>query len=485
MKNMKYKLIKENIKQEELVGLVDDFYLEAGKEYTLIEVCPRELNLINRLDIFIKLDAIQYIINETEEILPIKVYFDHLVAMTGGTCKERGNANKSKLSDFYKSFQETIKSISDKEFSEKESIIPLNDKNEPLNGAHRIASALYYNKKVKCIICGERSVDYGFEFFKSNSFDKYILFKYVGIMQEYQSDLLTGIVWPSVNIDIKDILPNVLLSHNLELSLDGLKNVVINTYSNEPWLGNPGNGFDGAINKATPCSGNNPLQVFIYKTSQNEDVVEIKNNIRNKFNLGKNSIHICDNTYDSVPLTLFTLNPSSCKILNSIKFYRYPKFIEEVIKISSENSGREFILSGSSLLGLLGLRHPNDIDYLAPVEIDSIYMDYHGINNGAQSFYTIDSDPYNSFYFFGVKFYSIKTFIKFKRLRAESKDIADIRLLKGFFSGDMGHFNSIYLKTRMKMTVTEIKIKNKSKKMLRKFGIFDLARKIYLKFRVK
>ncbi|CAH7044054.1 conserved hypothetical protein [Vibrio chagasii] len=478
-------IVGKSYKGSDISHLVDSFYLESDKTYKIIELDPVCLDLTKRLDIFIKLNAIDSIKSKKLDNLPSSLYSQHIIAMTDGRCEENGNTNKNSLESFFDYFSDIIESMGKVGFSAEQSLIPINSDFEPLNGAHRIAAALYYNEKITCVVCGEKKVDYGFNFFSKLGFDRYHLYQCIFLMQKHQTSILTGIVWPSANIDVNQYLEDVILVEELKLNDVGVNNFVINTYLHEEWLGTPENNFIGSVGKSNPCTGLHSLKVFLFKINKNTNVVELKESIRNDFGLGKHSIHICDGVHDSAPLSNFSLNPNITTILNIIKKYEYPSFINDVVNISkvSQNQNLHFVLSGSSLLGLLGIREPKDIDYLSSKPIGISEMDFHGTSNGIKDYVEIKNDPYSYFVYFGINFYSIEDFIDFKKKRNEPKDIQDIELLIEFVGYKRNYFSKLLHMSLLNYTLLKMVVVNKIKKLLHKLNMFCFFQKIYRYFK--
>ncbi|WP_019027519.1 hypothetical protein [Colwellia piezophila] len=471
----------------ELLNLVDNFYIKKQTKFRVLELDATDLNLVNRLDIFIKLQAIPSVQAGIKNDYSTSLYEKHIVAITDGTCKENGNKNKDGIQSYFKYFKSIISSIQLRGFDSDVSLIPVNNSLEPLNGAHRIAAALYFNKKIKCIVCDEGMVDYGFKYFSKLNFEKYSLYQAVSIMQKYQKDVLTGVVWPSSKVDVNKLFDNVVLEQELNLNTFGIKNFVINTYLNEGWLGIPEDNFLGAEGKSKPCTGLNQLKVFIFKVNNQNKVIDLKDKVRSGLGLGKHSVHICDDQNDSYALTKFALNPNIENILNTIENYKFPEYLKQIIYISKNKLQikSKFILSGSSLLGLLSLREPNDIDYLAVNDLHYDNMDYHGDNNGHNSFSNIYQNPYSHFYYFDITFYSAQELVLFKRHRGEVKDFKDIDLIDGIIDDRRSKKAKLASKIKMNATLFKLVIINKLKLMLLRFGIFNSVKTVYYFFKNK
>ncbi|MDC0506276.1 hypothetical protein OAN96_01640, partial [Candidatus Gracilibacteria bacterium] len=124
-----------------------------------------QINLINRLDVFVKILYIKaFLEGENYEYFK-KLYIDHIRIYNGG--KEE---HKNNYKDFLDDFHTLIKSFTEKGF-DHDFPIPLNSKGELLNGAHRLACCIYFGiKPVYKKSPSDISINWGLKWFQSNGF---------------------------------------------------------------------------------------------------------------------------------------------------------------------------------------------------------------------------------------------------------------------------------------------------------------------------
>ncbi|BBG84328.1 hypothetical protein KAM338_20700 [Aeromonas caviae] len=474
------KVLINKVNKKKLNGKLDDFYFaRLPMECDVIALHPEELDLSTRFDILIKVKALPLLLSNNNGIA-VENYKKHIVVITEGKCSENGNLNKNSIDCFINDFREIAINIRDKGFNESQSYIPINEHLQPLNGAHRIASALHFNREIKCVIIPGESINYEEKYFSDVEFSKEYIESCYLLLQRYQRNIVTGVVWPSLGFLPEKVTSNVIYSKKLELSSTGLKNFVVNTYLNESWIGNAKNNFSSSVGKSNPCFGNQPLTIFMMH-SKNIDLVHYKDSIRADLGLDKNSIHICDDSKDSYLLARFALNPNIENILNSIRTYIYDDYITMLLNLRKEIdcANTDYVLSGSALMGLLGLREPQDIDYISYQPIANIFeADFHGTHNGVHSLEQILSDSTKHFYYFDLPFMSPEEFMVFKNKRAEPKDLLDIELIKPYAKSSMSFFSKIRMRVKSNCYLIKVIIIANTKILLLRLGMFDFLKKI-------
>lgn len=116
---------------------------------SIIECHPLEL-VPNRFDIKIKYLYANALDRNLNIEIYKEIYYEHLLAWNGFKEYDKyGNCVKNKFEDFDSEFKEILFDIKSNGFDSERSLIPIFNY-YPLNGAHRIASALLYNKTVTC-----------------------------------------------------------------------------------------------------------------------------------------------------------------------------------------------------------------------------------------------------------------------------------------------------------------------------------------------
>lgn len=483
-----------NISKEKVLANIGDVYQSKliNSEYEVREVDVSELITEKRIDIIIKLLTLDFLFEDNEWLE--EKYSEHIRCITEGTFIENGSDIKNNLTTFKSEFKSICTSIKNNGFDSNISIIPVTKNMEPINGAHRVAACLKYNKKITVCVIPEVSINYDLSFFEKRGCSEDILNLALIKLMELSNKFVCGIVWPAANIknsDVKEYLPEVIKTKAIKVNKSGMHNLVCEAYSHESWLGTSENKYEGAWKKALPCYGdgeNNEVNFFIIKLNIKSNLIEYKDNVRSEFNLGKHSIHICDDNIDSTRLLKYFMNNDITKILNSSSPYLYSDFIKKLELLRRELyknnlTENDIVLDGSALLGILGLRKPNDIDYLARVDYKLKNADFHNseLKYHDSSLSELLTNPNKSLWVFGFKFLSINQLIKMKSNRNESKDLVDINLLKAFSTGNvllnfksniLGfiHFTKIKIRKFLVTIIVFLKLKTFLKKALQKLG---------------
>jgi hypothetical protein len=444
--------MRSRISKKELISSIGNIYKDKliDNSYEVIDVHPLELISDKRIDILIKLISSDFFIGLNHDKWAESIYEDHIRCITEGTFKENGSLTKHSLSAFKTEFKTILKSIENNGFDSDLSVVPVTKDMVPINGAHRVAACLKYNVRLKVCVIPEINVSYTPNFFKKRGLSNEAINAALIKLLELNSNYVCGVVWPASNVkneDVENFLPNAIEIKKVMVNKAGMHNLICEAYSNEVWLGTPDTKYVGAWKKALPCFGTSThreVNFFMIKVDNGIDLVSYKDEIRKKFNIGKHSIHICDDNIDSSRLLKYFTNTNLSKILNMSSPYTFPLFITNLEKLRSELYDKDLtendiILDGSSLLGILGLRKPNDIDYLATEDLKLQNADFHlsEMKYHDSSLSELMTNPDKYIWIFGFRFLSINELIKMKSNRNENKDQVDISLLKAFSRGGL------------------------------------------------
>lgn len=88
-------------------------------------------------------------------------------------------------------------------------------------------------------------------------------------------------------------------------------------YYGEEWLGNVENNFKGSQGKLVECFKNfEPVRVIAFQADNLEEVIEIKEKIRDIFKIGKHSVHITDTKEEAIRVARIVFNNNSIHFLN-------------------------------------------------------------------------------------------------------------------------------------------------------------------------
>lgn len=438
----------------------------------------------NRIDVIFKYLALK--LKNDAPILAHKIYYDHIKIITNGLFIEIDN-NKKKFQDFKNEFYFLNEEIKNNGFDEKISKIPLSKDGTIVNGAHRLAICLFYNKSVSTINTLEKSHNYNYFFFKTRGLEQNIL--ELGILNHISltSNNYLAIIWPISNKKIKYIseFKDVLYEKKIYLNSNGAQNFVAQVYKKHKWLGDFENGYSGAITKVSQVyNRNHPIHLIFFKEKSLKKVNYIKEKLRNKFSIGKSSIHITDNQEETLDLATLLLNENSQNFLNASKPYKFKSLFSKLKSLKEDLERNNFdsndiVLTGSTTLGIYGIREPKDVDYLSSY-IDLFSEEYQNHKSQIKFYSTpienLIYDSKNYFTFNGFKFLRLEKIKEFKENRNEEKDKMDLMLMENQKIKLTNKIN-YYIRN----TLTEYKFKTIALiiPISKKFGFYSIAKRIY------
>jgi hypothetical protein len=389
------------------------------------------------------------------------LYYRHLLVWNN--LKEQTNAHtlpsKEGIDQFVGAFCNTLQSIKRKGFDPAQSKIWYGyderygglSHYRPVDGEHRIASCLLFNKPVaiKKIEKINRSFSYSSRFFKNRKLDA----KYLDAMATEYATLKNNtymvFVFPQSYAHLKKI--ELLLEHygatvydkNIPLTDKGKFNLIRMLYGNETWIGNWNNKFSGIQNKMKcvfPPEAPHRVTVYLWECASSSIAKECKQKIRDLVRIGHHSVHINDNHEETIMYAQMMFNNNSVNWLNKAQLKLCEKFElffnQYKDWLTQKNYAIDhFCIDGSAVLSVYGLRDCNDIDFLHYG--NSII--HSGNNNlsdheGELKYHCTNKDniifnPENFFYYKTIKFVSPDILKKMKLKRNEDKDIQDIQLM--------------------------------------------------------
>lgn len=144
----------------------DTYGIDRGKDYPVEWIDPRTLLVSERLDLVAKVKYIEA--RESGQIAPFvrDCYEKHIEAFSYGTFKESGSKDKDSIKKYIDSFHQLIDAIKTSGFDASKSVIPVGRNNILLDGAHRAAAAIYFNKKIPIIRLPNAKIIYDSVYFR-------------------------------------------------------------------------------------------------------------------------------------------------------------------------------------------------------------------------------------------------------------------------------------------------------------------------------
>lgn len=475
-------------------------------DYEIYEIEARKLFCPERFDFYAKYLFVDHYAKGLDLSYAEDVYKRHIQAITGFTFSEKDHADKNSYEDFVAVFKKLIIHFKDGEFDKTKSLITLSKDGIPMDGAHRIVSSAYFNKKVWVIRMNklETGPVPNFDFFKNNLLlEKYLDAMALEYCNIHKNNLFISCLWPVAH-DTKlrqkaDELirqkVNVVCKKELKLSYNGLKNLMIQIYFKFDWLGTD---FRGIFQKLEPCYKKNQSTIFyLFESNSLDFVVEMKKEIRDIFKIDTNSIHITDYYRETKQIANLIFNQNSVNHLNKsnpTKFKKSYSLMEDYksIILNQNLSLDDFVVDTSLSMAIYGIRDAEDLDYYTtskmPYLIEEKAKIKGSINNhqdeirhhllGVDDMINI---PSNHFFYNELKFLSLENIKIMKKRRNEKKDRTDIKLINSFLDENkfkyvtLGIKNS-YLRKKRKLLIN---IKNPTITFLKYIGLFNPIYKIY------
>lgn len=436
----------------------------------------------DRFDVVAKYIYIKFLNRKIQSEWGKKVYARHLVAWNGA--KELSPA-KNSIQEYATSFNHIIQHIQNGTFNFNKSPILLDAKDHVLDGSHRLAAAVYFDKKVRFAYVGEKGApQYLYTSCLTKNDGKLVLqdgacpfynlssgvdyqspqkhhrtYQNSKMEQKYSDAVALEYAWLKKKNTFAVMLypttrgtktkeaaetlkaySKIFYYKRLNLTPKQALNLVVQTYLEEDWIGNIDNNFNLSDLQYQKCFTNNSdIRIFLVEADDVETALFIKNEIRSLYNIGKHSVHTTDAPDEMWRIATSLLNENSLHMLNNLDYSKCKNMYKMFLgfkKWLKENNidPNDVCITGSSTMALYGLRDAKDIDYLH--RIDHRYPDTAQIKShlSEKNYYPTNFDdiiynPENHFYFEGIKFASLDMVKQMKAKRGEEKDKRDVELV--------------------------------------------------------
>jgi hypothetical protein len=473
----------------DLLPLLDSHFHKNIKENQFFyDVKAKDLLVSTRFDLAFKLFYLD-VINENIELARF-VYKEHIRAFSLGSFSEPGNSEKNTADAFYKEFKKVYEDIKINSFDSSKSLIPLSENGSIANGAHRVASAIHLDKKVSCVNIDTQDHIYDYKFFHDRKVDTNILDLCAIKFTEYSDNIHVAFLWPTAqgcDEYVEKLIPNIVYIKNIKFTPNGAHNLLSQIYYGEPWLGTPENNYNGVKGKLAECFKSfSPVRVIVFQSDSLDDVLEIKDKIRRKFNVGKHSVHITDTKDEAVRVVRAVLNENGVHFLNNAKPNKYLSVYNKILKwkktlIENNINFNDSTLDSGMVLSVYGLREAKDIDFFVSGEVKVLGEEFESheleLNFHKVSKVDLIYNPKYFFYFDGLKFLSFEQVFLMKKNRNEMKDKHDVLLMKDLI--EKGFYSKIKIKIKQESLYFYIKFKRRFINFLKKRGLFDKFMRFY------
>ena len=500
---------------EKLAGSFISYPDEA--EYTIEKIPARSLFDYRRFDFGAKLLYIDHYIKGLDMTYAREVYSAQVKAITAGSNSEKGNDDKNSLEDFIKTFEYLILDIKENGFKADKSLIPIDASGYVMDGAHRLCCAAYFNIDVTVIKFKEWTVNYqtDWTFLEKNFLEEHYLDALALEYCNWHDNLFMACIWPrSISLPKEKRKADeyiasktrIVYKKKVRLNSKALHNLLMQIYSHMDWIGNVENKFAGVEAKIQEVyfNGIDSVEFYLLQADSYQTVFNMKQEVRKIYNVGLSSIHITDNNRETRQIADLIFNPNSLYHLQNATPDKYAKSFNNMLllkKILTENKLdlRNYVIDSSMSMAIFGIREAGDLDFFTTdgdeekeliknishciLECNDKYLSLH--KHGLKD---MIYNPENYFVFYEMKFLTLSNVAYFKQKKGENKDKNDVKLIAAFLSDNF--FNrtfSKFLRLRYELSIKRKMLKNRMYKVivyiLKKTGMYDVARDIYHKMR--
>ena len=453
--------------EEQFGRLNKNVYLKYSLSDRVEEDCvnARKLLCTARFDFYGILAYIDQKVKGVENLTWAKnIYKERTSAMTGHKLSEPGSDEKNSFDDFVSVLDALIDDFQYDHFDIDRTLVPVDKDYVPMDGAHRVACAAYFDKQIKVLRFTDREYQFkGFQYLQHELLPT-VISDYMALESaKWHNDLYVFFLWPQAHNNPEKlkkaqemIYTNTDVMYDVEykFSYEAIRNLLIQIYGHMDWLGNIDNGFQNVIMKVDEVwSSNGKVQLIITRGESCEYITNLKAEIRDMFGIGLSSCHSTDNMRETRLALNALLNPFSRDFLERAKptlFKNSYKLIDRFKEIVKSNSLLldNFILDSSMVLAIYGAREAQDLDFYCLPETDlSAFQSEKNIeehDDSQKAFYDLPVtdyilNPEHYFVFNEVKFMSLENLRKFKEKRYRQnhdlKDKHDIELIRAIGTG--------------------------------------------------
>lgn len=404
------------------------------------------LNRSSRLDLIIKYHYAKHFLSESHHLQFYReLYSSHIRAFNGYF---EDSPRKESLEDFLSAFHVLISNMAKHGFSGQEEPLLVNRDAQLIDGAHRLATAASLGLQVPTRVTTVQA-PYDDNFFRRKGLSEWAIREAIRLRIRDNPWARLLIAYPiahsltSQRIRETASMAGVVIGSVSErrVTLNALANIKRMAYESElhDWIGRDEDGFAGAHAHARQSGGSGKLRVFALHVDSPDALVEAKERLRAEVGVGNFSIHTTDSHAEACALGDVLFSTNGYDLLHRRNAQRdCAKFNSLVDSLSSELRERgissdDLILVGSAPMGLLAIRAPRDLDFLATIsdsrdwnltcaDSHSEYLEWYGTAGNK-----LIADPRLHYWFRGVKVIATQPFLKMKAIRREwPKDFLDI-----------------------------------------------------------
>lgn len=475
----KLKKSLEGLIEPEIFDKLSEHVLASGVEQ--VEIQHLALTY-NRFDLAFKLYFLKKLQGNSEASFAADCYKQHIGAFSDGSFREPNNADKNSYEKFEQTFVDIAREIKASGFDGSKSIIPLASDGSILNGAHRSAAVVFNDKAASVLKTDLPPRLFDFQYFKQRGVPTKMLDMAAQTFVEYDKNTFLAIVWPAAKgkeQQLTEILPNIVYQKKLKLNYNGAHNLLAQAYQNEPWLGPAERNFPGIHSKLTGCFPSfSAIRIFLFQANSLDEVLALKDKVREQFGIGKHAIHITDDQEETLRIARLLLSDSGMHFLKYAKPRKFDenRFISKSLSLNTSGlKNTDFMFDDYSVLELYGLRRNNELTYLTRNQQG--YSSDLAIGGSISNYF---DHPDNYFWYRGSKFISLMAAHSVKHARQTEQDKSDLTSINTMVKNSqlVNKLDALKCAFYFKKLTVIVKVKQGIAQLLIKLKLFELVKKL-------
>ena len=387
--------------------------------YTTRWVQPRELLSPARMDVMAAYLYAKHCKLGVDSLYAKHLYAAHIMAFNGA---HEAGSDKAGIDTFLSRFNDLLDSIATDGYNEALGPVPVGLGGVLMDGAHRLAACLAYDKPILALFCDVPTWEYSAHWLWENDWhgvtlpEPYLeamVTEYIGLVP----DAHAVTIFPQARMDRGKYggstfpPPGYIAGKTIQLTERGARNLMAIMYPGETWIDQ----------KTALCfpQGSGELRLGFVQGSH-EYMADLKTEIRAVSGVGNHSVHITDTPAETLRLAHALLNDNSVDWLN--RGERPSRFSGWGALVPGA------VVDGSAVLECYGLREARDIDVLrwpdAPESHNAETARYHAWTPSE-----IVYNPARHFWMGDTKVVTPEVVRAMKERRQEAKDLTDLDLL--------------------------------------------------------
>lgn len=337
---MSDKIRKVNISEYFSPYFIQSWRYEDDVELPVEYVQPEQFVVSERIDLICKLFYIECRENNHDLTFAKELYTEHLRAFSEGTFKEPGNDEKDSLEKYFDTFDRLIDDIKENDFDASKSVIPVSDNGVILDGSHRVAIAIYYHIELPIVRIHGTEQCFDAAFFQKNGLKRIYLDFMIDQYIRRKEQTYVVCLWPAGYDEEKNKKTDAILRQaahivyrkEIRFNYSGVKQLVTQVYHHQSWTCGIDNAFSGVEGKAKPCYAKNKITtVYVIEGITQPEIVELKSEIRDIYQIENHSIHITDTKDEAIEAAELLFNENSIHLANYGDPYVYWDSVKEFI----------------------------------------------------------------------------------------------------------------------------------------------------------